>query len=101
MLAASLTLAFLTLCYAVSCAAAPFKRCRRCHGRGKHRTGTGRTSRPCRHCKATGWRLRHGRRAYTWWTRTHAHGNRPNPRDHADHGARQAGGGLPTRHRRR
>lgn len=84
MLTASLAALFLTLCYAGACASHPFRRCRRCQGHGRTRTPTGRTSRPCRRCRGTGWRLRLGRRAYTWWTRTHAAGTRPDPQDPRD-----------------
>ncbi len=80
MLAASLTAAFLTLCYAAACAAHPFKRCRACGGRGRTRSRHGRTSRPCRRCRGTGRQLRAGRRLHIWWTRTHAAGTRPDPK---------------------
>lgn len=81
MLAASLLLLALTLGYACACAAAPFRKCSRCAGTGKRSTPAGRSVGRCRPCTGTGWQVRAGRRLYTWWTRTHHHGNRPNPTD--------------------
>jgi len=79
MLAASLLLALLTLGYAALCAGSPFTTCTRCQGSGKRRTPADRSAGRCRPCKGTGLRVRLGRRLHTWWTRTHAHGNRTDP----------------------
>lgn len=51
------------LAYAVSCYVWPFTDCWLCKGNGHHRPDSNRKlSRPCRWCKATGKRLRIGRR---------------------------------------
>lgn len=50
--------------YAVSCWWFPFARCWRCGGRGRIERKGGRVFRNCRWCKATGRRLRIGRRIY-------------------------------------
>ena len=47
--------------YLILCAASPWGRCWRCHGRRYHRTTIG-TRRDCHHCDATGIRVRAGRR---------------------------------------
>ncbi|MFD6640162.1 hypothetical protein ACFWDN_30585 [Micromonospora chalcea] len=60
-LLASLTALGYTLCYLGVCAASPWGRCRRCHGRRYHRTTIG-TRRDCRRCDGTGIRVRLGRR---------------------------------------
>jgi hypothetical protein len=57
-------LTLLTLGYAAICAVSPFGTCRRCSGLGFTGTPQGRRSRPCRHCDATGIRIRFGRRLY-------------------------------------
>lgn len=55
----------LAAAYAASCAWWPFRDCMLCSGRGHHRPQTRRRlSRPCWWCKATGKRLRWGRRIY-------------------------------------
>lgn len=57
-----------TLCYVALCAVAPFGRCRRCNGLGfdltHTRRGTPRRGKDCRRCRATGRRLRLGRRLH-------------------------------------
>lgn len=55
--------------YAAACAAAPFARCRRCDGHGKTIKPNGRVRRWCRHCDATGLRLRWGRRLFNYLRR--------------------------------
>ena len=53
--------------YAASCVAHPFRDCWVCAGAGHHRAeGNPRLSRPCRWCRATGKRLRYGRRAWNY-----------------------------------
>lgn len=53
------------LAYPLSCAIRPYRDCWLCKGTGHHRSATNRKlSRPCRWCKTTGKRLRHGRRAW-------------------------------------
>jgi hypothetical protein len=84
MSAAIAFLFFITLCYIGRCVASPFGRCRACNGLGfrlitkttitggtKHRRG-----KDCRRCKATGYRLRLGRRLHNAWTRLHHDGTR-------------------------
>jgi hypothetical protein len=58
-----------TFGYVVTCGVWPFKRCRRCHGTGRHQAPIIRAYRPCDACKGTGMRLRIGRRAWNAWTR--------------------------------
>lgn len=69
--------------YALACALAPFKRCRRCHGTGRHLARRGRNRfgrvRPCRRCRGTGRRLRAGRRVWNWINHEHHAGTRPSP----------------------
>ncbi|TDB78415.1 hypothetical protein [Micromonospora sp. KC721] len=60
-LLASLAILGYALCYLAVCAASPWGRCRRCHGRRYHRTAIG-TRRDCRRCDGTGIRVRLGRR---------------------------------------
>ena len=59
-----LAVALVTLSYGLSCLLWPFRTCRWCHGARKHRSPAGRTYRICRHCHATGLRLRAGRRVW-------------------------------------
>ncbi|XTZ17023.1 hypothetical protein ACQSSU_06500 [Micromonospora echinospora] len=60
------------LAYAVSCAVWPFARCWVCDGKAHHTPkGNTRISRPCRWCKATGKRLRIGRRVWNRARRKH------------------------------
>lgn len=59
-----LAVALVTVGYGVSCLLWPFRSCRWCSGAGKHRSPAGRTYRVCRHCDATGLRLRVGRRVW-------------------------------------
>ena len=60
----SLTLAAITVGYAVACWIWPFKSCRKCGGDGKKRSPSGRAFRLCRRCTGTGRRLRAGRWIY-------------------------------------
>ncbi len=62
---AGLVLAVLavTAVYLAVCWAAPYRRCRHCHGTGRIDAPAGRRWRRCRHCDDTGLRLRPGRRA--------------------------------------
>ena len=71
---APLALATLTaLGYAGTCWVLPFGTCHRCHGTG-HRPGhLGIRLRPCRRCKASGRRLRYGRRAYNYLHTVYTH----------------------------
>ncbi|WP_204289564.1 hypothetical protein [Microbispora amethystogenes] len=62
--------------YAAACAATPFGRCRRCEGHGKTITPNGRVRRWCRHCDATGLRLRWGRRLFNYLRRLYRDGSR-------------------------
>lgn len=58
--------------YALSCAVRPFRDCLVCSGRGHHRSKSSTTlSRPCRWCRATGKRLRFGRRLWNRARRVH------------------------------
>ncbi len=69
------TFALFTLCYAALCAASPFGPCRRCNGLGRIRPGT-RRGRLCRHCNATGIRIRLGRHLWNQAVRVHRDGTR-------------------------
>ncbi len=54
--------------YAITCLLWPYGNCRRCHGTGKLRSPFGGEAfRRCPRCKATGARLRLGRRAWSNW----------------------------------
>ena len=64
-----------TLCYAALCAASPFGPCRRCNGLGRIRLGS-RRGRLCRHCNATGIRIRLGRHLWNQAARIHRDGTR-------------------------
>lgn len=68
-------LSVITFCYAALCAASPFGPCRRCNGVGRIRLGT-RRGRLCRHCNATGIRIRLGRHLWNAATRIHRDGTR-------------------------
>lgn len=60
------------LVYAVSCAVRPFRDCWVCDGKAHHRSKRNpKLSRPCRWCKATGKRLRIGRRLWNRARRLH------------------------------
>ena len=76
MLAAIALLLIATLGYIGLCAARPFGPCRRCKGMGHHirrtRTGALKRGKDCRRCRATGLRLRTGRRLYNAWMRAKA-----------------------------
>lgn len=69
--------------YALACALVPFKRCRRCHGTGRHlpRRGRNRFGRahPCRRCHGTGRSLRAGRQVWNWINHEHHAGTHPSP----------------------
>jgi hypothetical protein len=71
-----LALALVTFCYALTCAAWPFTACRNCHGAGRTRSPSGRAWRYCRRCKATGARLRTGRRIWNLIRTRHKDGTR-------------------------
>ena len=55
-----------TLGYAALCAVSPFGRCRKCSGLGHIQPTRGfrRRPKPCKRCRATGLRLRIGRRIH-------------------------------------
>jgi hypothetical protein len=59
-----------TLGYAWSCAAFPYKACRTCSGYGKFRSSFLGAIRLCKACRGTGLTLRAGRRLYNAIART-------------------------------
>ncbi|OQD55260.1 hypothetical protein BM536_011440 [Streptomyces phaeoluteigriseus] len=67
-----------TLCYVAVCAASPFGDCRKCRGMGHalktDRKGRMKRGKDCRHCKATGKRIRVGRWLYNRWARIYRAG---------------------------
>ncbi|MEU6263889.1 hypothetical protein [Saccharopolyspora shandongensis] len=65
-----------TLGYFLTCVIWPFKACRTCHGAGKLRSPFLRSYRLCPACRATGLRLRAGRKAWNVLRRL--------PRNHRD-----------------
>ena len=60
--------------YAVLCSASPFAACRRCGGLGfaldTNRRGKATRGKNCRHCRATGLRIRLGRHLFNAYRRT-------------------------------
>lgn len=74
-LTAILTLLAITCCYAATCAASPFRTCRRCGGLGFHlrhtHAGTLKRGKECHHCRGAGLRIRAGRWLYNRAARTH------------------------------
>ncbi|MEW2029671.1 hypothetical protein AB0901_03965 [Streptomyces roseifaciens] len=74
-------LIFITLCYALLCAASPFGSCRKCNGWGaavrQTRSGRIKRGRECRRCEGHGRRLRIGRRLYNATTSLHREGTAP------------------------
>lgn len=78
LLAASLLLLIVTLCYVAVCAVSPFGTCRKCRGMGYAtkvtRRGTVKRGKDCRRCKTTGKRIRTGRHLYNLWRRTYDRG---------------------------
>lgn len=73
-------LILLTLGYLALCVAQPFGPCRRCQGQG-HTAATFGRRRPCPRCRATGLRLRKGRRFLIYARRVHRDATRDqNPR---------------------
>lgn len=62
--------------YALACWLHPFTHCRFCHGTGTRHSRLGPLATPCRHCDATGLRLRIGRRVYNHFHRLHQEGSR-------------------------
>jgi hypothetical protein len=68
---AALVLIAVTLGYLSTCAAWPFRACRRCHGDGKTRSPVGRAYRYCHRCDGTGLRLRAGRHVLNYLRRIH------------------------------
>ncbi|MEV8207127.1 hypothetical protein ACWD9X_23480 [Streptomyces sp. NPDC005075] len=79
-LLASALFLFITLSYVTLCAASPFGDCRKCHGWGHaiktDRKGRTKRGKDCRHCKATGKRIRVGRHLYNVAARLHRDGTR-------------------------
>ncbi|MGP3634632.1 hypothetical protein ACTU45_14875 [Streptomyces sp. 24-1644] len=77
---ASALLLFVTLSYVSLCAASPFGNCRKCRGWGfamkTDRKGRSKRGKDCRRCKATGKRIRIGRRLYNVAARLHRDGTR-------------------------
>jgi hypothetical protein len=57
--------------YALTCRIWPYAACRRCGGAGKLRSPFGDAWRRCPRCKATGARLRLGRRVWSQWRQLH------------------------------
>jgi hypothetical protein len=66
----------ITFRYILLCWVKPFGTCRFCHGTRVRPTWLTHRPRPCRYCKATGLRLRIGRRAYNRIHRLHHEGTR-------------------------
>lgn len=52
---------FIAVRYAAECYIRPFRPCRACQGKGRKPNRIGRGTHDCRHCRATGLRLRLGR----------------------------------------
>lgn len=50
--------------YALTCWRWPFTACRRCKGKARFMSPSGKFWRPCRQCKGTGQRVRTGRRIW-------------------------------------
>jgi hypothetical protein len=76
-LALASALVLITLGYTLTCAAAPFGRCRKCAGYGRKAGRNGRLTRTvCRRCGGNGLRVRVGRRAYEWIAREYRDGTR-------------------------
>ncbi|WP_406371091.1 hypothetical protein OH781_13930 [Streptomyces sp. NBC_01550] len=79
-LLASAFLLIVTLGYSGLCAASPFGNCRKCRGWGHaittDRKGKTKRGKDCRHCKATGKRIRVGRHLYNVAARLHRDGTR-------------------------
>jgi hypothetical protein len=69
--ALTITLIIVTPGYILACAAWPFRACRRCGGKGRRRSPSGRAWRYCHHCHGTGARLRAGRRLWNHARRLH------------------------------
>jgi hypothetical protein len=67
---------FAAVTYLISCAIWPFRSCRNCGGLGRFRSPSGRAWRNCHACKGTGGKVRLGRRAWTYLTRTHDRAHR-------------------------
>jgi hypothetical protein len=82
-LLASTTLAAITFCYVLLCAASPFGQCRKCNGMGfaltTDRKGRPKRGKHCRRCNGHGIRIRTGRHLYHLATRIHADGTRTTP----------------------
>lgn len=66
-----LVLVLITLGYAVTCAAWPFKTCRTCHGTGKLHSPFLRAVRLCPRCDASGLRPRIGLKVWNAYRRLH------------------------------
>ncbi|MGB8946328.1 MAG: hypothetical protein WCD21_39755 [Streptomyces sp.] len=73
-------LLIITLSYSGKCWLSPFGDCRKCSGMGHgfktDRKGRTKRGRDCRHCKATGKRIRVGRWIYNRAARTYRAGTR-------------------------
>jgi len=52
--------------YAIACFVWPFTDCGKCGGRGAFRSPSGKAFRRCRRCKGSGYKVRFGRRLWTW-----------------------------------
>lgn len=53
-------------CYIVACAIWPYAKCRKCEGKGRHPSPSGKFWRDCRRCKGSGRRIRSGRRMWNY-----------------------------------
>src|SRR3954469_17960473 len=62
-------------CYAFACWQFPFSHCRRCHGRGRLTTKTGRRGRVCPRCDGGRRRIHLGRRLFEYVAREYRTGN--------------------------
>lgn len=51
--------------YVIACRVWPYGECRKCKGRGRFRSPSGKAWRRCRRCKGSGDRVRYGRRIWT------------------------------------
>lgn len=58
--------------YVLVCWIRPFGKCRFCKGKATRNTLIRRRIRPCRWCKASGQRLRHGRRIFNYFRKVYA-----------------------------
>jgi len=70
------SLIVVTLCYAIVCAANPFRTCRRCSGAGIRGTRLGLRSRSCPRCDGVGIHIRFGRHLFNEVSRLYRDGTR-------------------------